>query len=238
MGGILRGLAHGAPDVKGFFRGIAMDVAGPFKSIWGGLAAAGKDIWHFLTGGGAGAGAAGPGGGAPAANAALARQMMPAWSSGMEWYNWNQLEMSEAGWNQFARNPSSGAYGIPQALPPGKMGAAANPPQSNPAAQISWMIGYIKSVYGDPVNANAHEQAFHWYDTGYGVLPPGLSLSMNATGHPEMLQPASAARGGRGGNTYIINISPTPLARPADVGRDVVGAIKAFEKGAGPGWRK
>jgi hypothetical protein len=237
MGGLLKGLAHGAADVKGFFRGIAMDVAGPFKSVWGGLAAAGRDIWHFLTGGG-GAGTAGPGGGAPAANAALARRMMPAWGSGMEWYNWNQLEMSEAGWNQFARNPSSGAYGIPQALPPGKMGAAANPPQSNPAAQISWMIGYIKSVYGDPVNANAHEQAFHWYDTGYGVLPPGLSLSVNATGHPEMLQPASAARGGRGGNTYIINISPTPLARPADVGRDVVGAIKAFEKGAGPGWRK
>ena len=117
-----------------------------------------------------GPGVAGPGGGAPAANAALARRMMPAWGSGAEWNAWNYLEMREAGWNQFARNPSSGAYGIPQALPPGKMGAAANPPQSNPAAQISWMIGYIRSRYGDPIGAAAHERAFNWYAKG-GLVP-------------------------------------------------------------------
>ena len=78
--------------------------------------------------------------------------------------------MREAGWNQFARNPSSGAYGIPQALPPGKMGAAANPPQSNPTAQISWMIGYIQGRYGDPIGAAAHERAFNWYAEG-GLVP-------------------------------------------------------------------
>ena len=33
------------------------------------------------------------------------------------------------------------------------MGAAANPPQSNPTAQIRWMIGYIKGRYGDPIGA-------------------------------------------------------------------------------------
>ena len=82
-----------------------------------------------------------PGGGNPAKNAALARKMMPSWAHGAEWTAWNNLEMAEAGWNQYARNPSSGAYGIPQALPPSKMGAAANPPQSNPGAQISWMVG-------------------------------------------------------------------------------------------------
>jgi hypothetical protein len=120
-----------------------------------------------------GPGVAGPGGGAPAANAALARRLMPAWGSGAEWNAWNYLEMREAGWNQFARNPSSGAYGIPQALPPGKMGAAANPPQSNPTAQIRWMIGYIRGRYGDPIGAAAHERAFNWY--GKGGLVPGYA---------------------------------------------------------------
>src|SRR6185312_7538840 len=64
---------------------------------------------------GGGAGVPGPGGGQPAANAALARRMMPSWGSGAEWAAWNTLEMHEAGWNQYARNANSGAYGIPQA---------------------------------------------------------------------------------------------------------------------------
>ena len=97
--------------------------------------------------GGGGYGTPGPGGGAPAANAALARKMYPQWASaartGMAW---NYVEMREAGWNQYARNPSSGAYGIPQALPPCKMGPAANPPQSNVAAQISWMVSYMTAA--------------------------------------------------------------------------------------------
>jgi deoxyinosine 3'endonuclease (endonuclease V) len=73
---------------------------------------------------------------------------------------------------------------IPQALPPSKMGAAANPPQSNPTAQIRWMVGYISQRYGDPVAAAQHEASFNWYDRG-GYLPRGLSLAMNTTGRPE-----------------------------------------------------
>jgi hypothetical protein len=144
--------------------------------------------------GAAGAGVAGPGGGAPAANAALARKMMPAWGSGPQWAAWNYVAMRESGWNQFARNPSSGAYGIPQALPPGKMGAAANPPRSNPAAQISWMIGYIRGRYGDPAGAAAHERAFNWYDQG-GLLMPGLTLAMNGTGQPEHVMTGEGVAG-------------------------------------------
>jgi hypothetical protein len=112
-----------------------------------------------------GFGVAGPGGGAPAANAALARRMFPS----VDWPSWNYVAMRESGWNQFARNPSSGAYGIPQALPPSKMGPAANPPQSNPAAQISWMVSYMNSRYGGSPGAAAHERAFNWYAEG-GVV--------------------------------------------------------------------
>jgi hypothetical protein len=131
-----------------------------------------------------GPGIAGPGGGNALLNARLAQTMMPAWGSGAQWAAWDDLEMREAGWNQFARNPGSGAYGIPQALPPGKMGAAANPPQSNPHAQISWMINYIEGRYGNPINADSHERAYHWYDNG-GMLPVGMSMALNTTGKPE-----------------------------------------------------
>lgn len=75
---------------------------------------------------------------------------------------WNQ----ESGWNQFAEN-ASGAYGIPQALPYSKMPQAAWPASaggsSDPSAQISWGLGYIKGTYGTPCNAWGHEQSFGWY---------------------------------------------------------------------------
>lgn len=127
-------------------------------------------------------GHAGPGGGAPGANAALAHRMFP----GEDFAAWNYVAMRESGWNQFALNPSSGAYGIAQALPPTKYpfaGQAAG--GSNPAAQISWMEGYMQSRYGGARGAAAHEMAFNWYDSGHAYLPKGLSLAMNGTGRPE-----------------------------------------------------
>ena len=55
---------------------------------------------------------------------------------------WNQ----ESGWNVYATNPSSGAYGIPQALPADKMASAGSDWQTNPATQIRWGLGYIQST--------------------------------------------------------------------------------------------
>ena len=72
----------------------------------------------------------------------------------------------ESGWNQFAEN-ASGAYGIPQALPYNKMPQAAWPASaggsSDPAAQISWGLGYIKNTYGTPCNAWSFWQGHGWY---------------------------------------------------------------------------
>ena len=72
---------------------------------------------------------------------------------------WNQ----ESGWNPLSRNPQSGAYGIPQALPGDKMASAGADWQTNGDTQIRWGLGYIKSNYGDPCGAWAHEQASGWY---------------------------------------------------------------------------
>ena len=69
----------------------------------------------------------------------------------------------ESGWNIHAANPSSGAYGIPQALPGSKMASAGPDWQSDAATQIRWGLGYIKSLYGSPCGAWAHERAAGWY---------------------------------------------------------------------------
>jgi hypothetical protein len=69
----------------------------------------------------------------------------------------------ESGWDVYAANPSSGAYGIPQALPGSKMASAGPDWQSDAATQIRWGLGYIKSLYGSPCGAWAHERAAGWY---------------------------------------------------------------------------
>jgi len=86
-------------------------------------------------------------------------------------YGWPSSQFSclvslwnvESGWNVTAANPSSGAYGIPQALPGSKMATAGPDWQTDAATQIRWGLGYIKSIYGSPCGAWAHEQADGWY---------------------------------------------------------------------------
>jgi hypothetical protein len=69
----------------------------------------------------------------------------------------------ESGWNIYASNPSSGAYGIPQALPGSKMASAGPDWQSNAATQIRWGLSYIQGTYGSPCAAWSHEEADGWY---------------------------------------------------------------------------
>jgi hypothetical protein len=86
-------------------------------------------------------------------------------------YGWSASQFSclqplwnaESGWNASASNPSSGAYGIPQALPGSKMASAGPDWQTSAATQIRWGLGYIRSVYGSPCAAWSHEQGYGWY---------------------------------------------------------------------------
>jgi hypothetical protein len=68
----------------------------------------------------------------------------------------------ESGWNYQAYN-ASGAFGIPQALPGSKMASAGSDWQTNPATQIRWGLGYIKSMYGTPCGAWSFWQSNGWY---------------------------------------------------------------------------
>jgi hypothetical protein len=84
------------------------------------------------------------------------------WSSG-QFSCLQPLWAHESGWNPYAQNPSSGAYGIPQALPGSKMSSAGGDWQSNPATQIRWGLSYIQGNYGSPCGAWAHEETAGWY---------------------------------------------------------------------------
>jgi hypothetical protein len=103
----------------------------------------------------------------------IARRLLAAMGWAGQWGAFNSLVMAESGWNVHATNPSSGAYGIPQALPASKMASAGSDWRDNPATQLRWMMGYIAGRYGSPSAAWAHEQSFHWYGKGTGGAVPG-----------------------------------------------------------------
>lgn len=69
----------------------------------------------------------------------------------------------ESGWRTKARNKSSGAYGIPQALPGDKMAKAGADWRTNPVTQVKWGLGYIKGRYGSACNAWEHFTQRGWY---------------------------------------------------------------------------
>jgi hypothetical protein len=75
----------------------------------------------------------------------------------------NKLWNKESNWRTTAANNSSGAYGIPQALPGSKMASEGSDWKSNPATQIKWGLGYIEGRYGSPCKAWSHSQSVGWY---------------------------------------------------------------------------
>jgi hypothetical protein len=72
---------------------------------------------------------------------------------------WNR----ESHWNVYAHNTSSGAYGIPQALPGDKMASVGADWATNPKTQIIWGLGYIEQRYSTPCGAWAHSERIGWY---------------------------------------------------------------------------
>ncbi|MDO5025063.1 MAG: G5 domain-containing protein [Trueperella sp.] len=100
----------------------------------------------------------------PGSARAIARDMVAANGWGPEQFQClDALWQRESGWNTYAMNRSSGAYGIPQSLPGNKMASAGADWRTNPATQITWGLGYIKGRYGSPCGAWNHSQARGWY---------------------------------------------------------------------------
>lgn len=99
-----------------------------------------------------------------------------------QWASLKKLIEGESNFNPTARNPSSGAFGIAQALGHGTSATngtmsnmyggyglttaearAANSGQSGP--QIKWMLNYISATYGNPNTAYMKwlSRNPHWY---------------------------------------------------------------------------
>lgn len=86
-------------------------------------------------------------------------------------YGWTAAELeplinlweSESHWNPSAHNGRTGAHGIPQAVPAGKMASEGSDYYTNGNTQVRWGLGYIKGRYGSPSNAWAKFQSSGWY---------------------------------------------------------------------------
>ena len=86
-------------------------------------------------------------------------------------YGWGKRQFScldnvwnrESHWNPRAHNGSSGAHGIPQALPGRKMASAGRDWYVNPRTQIRWGLKYIKHRYYTPCGAWHAQQRRGWY---------------------------------------------------------------------------
>ena len=85
---------------------------------------------------------------------AIGKSLAAEWGwTGSEWTCLESLWQRESRWSPAAANSSSGAYGIPQALPGSKMASAGEDWKTNPATQIKWGLGYIKGRYTTPCGA-------------------------------------------------------------------------------------
>jgi len=94
----------------------------------------------------------------------IAKALMPQFGMSVSQFGcldniWSQ----ESGWNVHAANPTSSAYGIPQALPGSKMSSAGPNWESNAETQIRWGLGYIRDRYGSACAAWSYKQGAGWY---------------------------------------------------------------------------
>jgi hypothetical protein len=84
----------------------------------------------------------------------MARALAATYSwTGKQWTCLDKLWDHESKYETTVRNPTSGAYGIPQALPASKMAKAGSDWRTNPVTQIVWGLGYIQDRYGSPCDA-------------------------------------------------------------------------------------
>ncbi|WP_030571546.1 aggregation-promoting factor C-terminal-like domain-containing protein [Streptomyces aureocirculatus] len=127
-------------------------IASPKKALATGAVAAAATGMVF---------AAAPAQAAPAAATsdsakAVAQRMI---SDDAQFKCFDRIVAHESGWDVNAKNASSGAYGLVQALPGSKMASAGADWQTNPETQIEWGVKYMKDRYGSPCDAWSFWQA-------------------------------------------------------------------------------
>ncbi|MFJ8384740.1 CHAP domain-containing protein [Streptomyces sp. NPDC094438] len=172
----VRRLTRALSDPDHVFRAKGGQAEGASFSGWPGAYPTGVDIPT----------AGGLDGATPEQNKAVAKQLLAQMGWGSQFGSLDAMWSRESGWNQYAKNPTSGAYGIPQSLPASKMEAAGPDWLTNPVTQEWWGLGYIKDRYGDPAKAWDFWKRNHWYAKGTRSASAGLAL-VGEQG-PELIQ--------------------------------------------------
>lgn len=86
-------------------------------------------------------------------------------------YGWSEEDFNalvyiinkESGWNIYAQNSSSGAYGLCQSLPGNKMASEGSDWSTNGETQVRWCLNYIKERYSTPVSAKSFWNSHYWF---------------------------------------------------------------------------
>ena len=154
---------------------------------------------------------------------AFARSIMGQYHWGPEqWPPWLYLGNQESGWNAYAVNASSGAYGIGQSL-----GHGHPYNLGDYKTQVIWMANYIRGRYGNPANAWAHERAYNWYSGG-GLVPGFASGGSVGTQGAAWLKAWQTRHGGGWGSAW----GPVVLNEQIDRMKAAIGRAKSLS-GAG-----
>lgn len=95
----------------------------------------------------------------PAQAQAIAKEIVP---SG-QYACFANIISHESSWNVHAVNPSSGAYGLAQALPASKYSEFGSDWRNSATIQIKWALAYMTSRYGSPCAAWTFWQNHNWY---------------------------------------------------------------------------
>jgi len=114
---------------------------------------------------GASAGGVSPASSAPAFNpsGSKADWMRAAGISDSDFGYVDYIISHESGWNYHAVNRSSGAYGLPQSLPAGKLASAGADWRDNPVTQLRWAHNYAVGRYGSWEDAYRFWTVNHWW---------------------------------------------------------------------------
>lgn len=145
--------------------------------------------------GSAGGGDIPSGGGTPTKNEQLGQKMFGQHTLGGSWASLDELWTRESNWNHLADNPTSSAYGIPQAmtslhdLPKGY-----GPPGGDPGVQIGWGLDYIKGKYGTTDAALSYHNRYNSYARGGIAGTDAVDLNMPNPVRNAFVAVASALR--------------------------------------------
>lgn len=247
MTGLRVGLEGGFVGIKDIVSGMAGSIGNQFS----GLVSLGGKVGSFISGLFGGGGNYKPGAGVSQWKSVVDQALrLNGLSTSLDSQVLYQMQTESGGNPNIQNNTDSNARagtpsrGLMQVIGPTfsayhVAGTSSN--ILNPLANVAAAINYARHVYGPSLmNRFGGIGSGHGYATGTLSAAPGWAWVgergpelMHFRGGEQVVPHHAAAAG----STYVINVHPTPLARPADIGREVVGAIRAHEQRSGKGWR-